>query len=104
MAGKSDDNHDLLAALRHPLRREILRVMIDRKPISPCELAKRLDLPISNVSYHVRVLAQRKVIKAAGEKQVRGATQHFYRWALKAKWAIQVLKATEGKRRKKGKP
>jgi DNA-binding transcriptional ArsR family regulator len=103
MAGKADDNHALLTALKHPLRREILRVMIDKQPISPCELAERLDEPIGNVSYHVRVLAQQKVIAAAGERQVRGATQHFYRWVLKAKWALEVLKATEGKRRK-GKP
>jgi DNA-binding transcriptional ArsR family regulator len=96
MAGKHDDNHALLAALKHPLRREILRVMVDRKPISPCELTERLDESLSNVSYHVRILAQHGVIKSAGEKKVRGATQHFYRWALKAKWALAVLKATEG--------
>jgi DNA-binding transcriptional ArsR family regulator len=96
MAGKPDDNHALLAALKHPLRREILRVMIDKKPISPCELAERLDESLSNVSYHVRVLAQQKVIEAAGEQKVRGATQHFYRWALKAKWALEMLRETEG--------
>jgi DNA-binding transcriptional ArsR family regulator len=97
MAGKGADNHALLAALRHPLRRRILRVMADKKPISPRELADRLEEPLSNVSYHVRVLAEHGVIEEVSTKQVRGAKQHFYRWALKAKWAIAVLRKSEGK-------
>ena len=53
---RSNDN-DLLMALRHPLRRRILRLMGDGIVISPLELADRLDKSLSNVSYHVRVLA-----------------------------------------------
>jgi DNA-binding transcriptional ArsR family regulator len=97
MAGKDTDNHAVLAALKHPLRRRILRVMVDRKPISPRELADRLDEGLSNVSYHVRVLAEQGVIEEVATKQVRGATQHFYRWVLKARWAITVLRKSEGK-------
>jgi len=96
MADGPNDNHALLTALRHPLRRQILRVMIDRKPISPCELAERLDEPLGNISYHVRILAEHGAVKSVGVKKVRGATQHFYRWALKAKWALQVLRENEG--------
>src|ERR1700742_3128765 len=52
---RSDDN-DLLTALRHPLRRRILRRMDDDEAISPRELSRLLAEPLSNVSYHVRVL------------------------------------------------
>jgi DNA-binding transcriptional ArsR family regulator len=108
MAGAHPENHGLLAALRHPLRRRILRAMANRIPISPRELADALDEPLSGVSYHVRVLAENGVVKEVRRKQVRGATQHFYRWALKAKWAKTVLRATEDdapkpKRKKKPK-
>ena len=51
------DDNELLIALRHPLRRQILRAMVEAEPISPREIADELKEPLSNVSYHVRVLA-----------------------------------------------
>lgn len=54
----SDDN-DLLVALRHPLRRQILQAMADGEAVSPLELSLELRQSLSNVSYHVRVLADR---------------------------------------------
>ena len=53
---RSDDN-DLLTALRHPLRRRILRRMDEEDAISPRDLSRVLQQPLSNVSYHVRVLS-----------------------------------------------
>jgi DNA-binding transcriptional ArsR family regulator len=105
MADDPAENQGLLAALKHPLRRRILREMADRKPISPRELADALDESLSGVSYHVRVLAKTGVVKEVRRKQIRGATQHFYRWALKARWAQTVLRETDddpsgGKRKK----
>jgi DNA-binding transcriptional ArsR family regulator len=87
---RSDDN-DLLVALRHPLRREILREMATEKAISPREIASALDQPLSNVSYHVRVLADCSAIALVDTKPVRGSMQHFYRAAIEAPWARQVL-------------
>ena len=87
---RSDDN-DLLVALRHPLRREILRGMAAEKAISPREIASALDQPLSNVSYHVRVLADCNAIALVDTKPVRGSMQHFYRSAIEAPWARQVL-------------
>jgi DNA-binding transcriptional ArsR family regulator len=92
MAGKEADNHALLAALNHPLRRTILRLMAGKKAISPRELADQMDEQLSTVSYHVRILARRGAVKEVSRKQVRGATQHFYRRTLKAKWAMTVLR------------
>jgi DNA-binding transcriptional ArsR family regulator len=87
---RSDDN-DLLVALRHPVRREILRAMADEKAISPRELASALQQPLSNVSYHVRVLAECAAVLLVSTKPVRGSMQHFYRTAIEAPWARQVL-------------
>jgi DNA-binding transcriptional ArsR family regulator len=87
---RSDDN-DLLMALRHPVRREILRTMGDEKATSPREIASTLDQPLSNVSYHVRVLADCAAVSLVGTKPVRGSMQHFYRFAVEAPWARQIL-------------
>jgi DNA-binding transcriptional ArsR family regulator len=87
---RSDDN-DLLAALRHPLRRDILRAMANEKAISPREVANAIDQPLSNVSYHVRVLADCAAVSLVGTRAVRGSMQHFYRIAIEAPWARQVL-------------
>ncbi len=87
---RSDDN-DLLMALRHPLRRDILREMAGREAISPREVASALHQPLSNVSYHVRVLADCAAISLVSTKPVRGSMQHFYRTAIEAPWARQIL-------------
>lgn len=87
---RSDDN-DLLMALRHPVRRDILREMADEEPISPREIATALDQPLSNVSYHVRVLADCAAVALVRTKPVRGSMQHFYRFAVEAPWARQIL-------------
>jgi DNA-binding transcriptional ArsR family regulator len=87
---RSDDN-DLLVALRHPLRRDILRKMAGKKAISPCEVATILDQPLSNVSYHVRVLADCAAISLVRTEPVRGSMQHFYCLTIEAPWARQIL-------------
>ena len=91
---RSDDN-DLLVALRHPLRREILREMAGKEQISPRQLASSLQQPLSNVSYHVRVLADCAAISLVATQAVRGSMQHFYRGAVEAPWARQVLGLSE---------
>jgi DNA-binding transcriptional ArsR family regulator len=87
---RSDDN-DLLVALRHPLRRDILREMAGKKGISPRELSIALRQSLSNVSYHVRVLADCAAISLVATKPTRGSMQHFYRATIEAPWARQVL-------------
>ncbi|HEV7614972.1 MAG TPA: helix-turn-helix domain-containing protein [Solirubrobacterales bacterium] len=92
---RSDDN-DLLLALRHPLRRDILREMTGKEAVSPRELATALRQPLSNVSYHVRVLADCAAVSLVRTKPVRGSMQHFYRVAIEAPWARQVLGLDRG--------
>jgi len=88
--GKPDDN-DLLMALRHPLRRRILRELADGEARSPRELAAALRHPLGNVSYHVRVLAERGATILVGTKPSRGSVEHFYRSAVEAPWARDIL-------------
>lgn len=87
---RSDDN-DLLVALRHPLRRDILRAMAGEKAISPREISAALQQSLSNVSYHVRVLAECGAVALVNTKPVRGSMQHFYCASIEAPWALEVL-------------
>jgi hypothetical protein len=65
--------------------------MEDQEAISPREIATSFDQPLSNISYHVRVLADCAAISLVGTKPVRGSMQHFYRTAIEAPWARAVL-------------
>jgi DNA-binding transcriptional ArsR family regulator len=96
-SGFDNRDHKLLMALRHPLRREILRIMSDEEEISPRQLAERLGRRLTNVAYHVKVLIQCGAVAPAGNKQAGGAAQHFYRWSLKEKWAQDMLGEEQGK-------
>lgn len=69
----------LLDALRHPLRRSLLRRYVEsRTMLSPKELATLEGESLSLVSYHVRELVRLGAVEIADTKQVRGAVQHFY--------------------------
>jgi DNA-binding transcriptional ArsR family regulator len=86
---------DLFVALAHPLRRRILRKMIeDEAEISPRDLALGLKEPLSRLSYHVRILAWCGAVEMVRMDQVRGSTQHFYRVIVDATWALMALEAT----------
>lgn len=90
------DDNALLSALRHPLRRRILRLMEEEEPISPRQISIRLEHPLSNVSYHVRVLAECAAIALVFTEPVRGSMQHFYRASIEAPWARQILELDDG--------
>ena len=61
----------------HPLRNRALRELAEGT-YSPKELAIQFDLPLSNVNYHVRVLADSEAIRLVRTAQQRGSTEHFY--------------------------
>jgi DNA-binding transcriptional ArsR family regulator len=92
--GRRSRTHELLVALRHPLRRQILQEMEGGEPASPRDLATALKHPLSNVSYHVRVLVDCGVLTLVRTRQVRGSTQHFYRSSVEDEWAQAVLGET----------
>jgi DNA-binding transcriptional ArsR family regulator len=96
MAGEDQtDDNELLIALRHPLRRQILRAMAEQDPISPRQISDELRQPLSNVSYHVRVLADCGAVTLVDTAPVRGSMQHFYSPAIEEPWALAVLGLSE---------
>ena len=95
MDATAKSTQSLFVALGHPTRRRILREMDGGPPLSPRELAGRIDDSLSNVSYHFRVLASSGVIELVDTKPVRGSTQHFYGLSIEADWARAVLALEE---------
>jgi len=101
--GNNPKGSDLFNALGHPMRRRILREMLDSGgELSPRELAAKLAEQLSALSYHVRVLAECHAIELVRLEQIRGSTQHFYRAVIKAGWAITALEAGEEPPRRGG--
>jgi DNA-binding transcriptional ArsR family regulator len=68
----------LAKALAHPLRVQ-LSAALNEGVASPNELAKRLDEPLTNVSYHVRMLHDLGCIELVETEPRRGALEHYYR-------------------------
>jgi DNA-binding transcriptional ArsR family regulator len=75
------DWEQLARATAHPLRVSILEILgIDGgRILSPSDLSRELQIPLSNTNYHVTELAKAELIELVRERQVRGATEHFYR-------------------------
>jgi predicted ArsR family transcriptional regulator len=71
----------LARANTHPLRISVMEVleMDGGRTLSPSDLSYELRVPLSNVNYHVTELLRAGLIELASQRQVRGATEHFYR-------------------------
>jgi predicted ArsR family transcriptional regulator len=71
----------LARANTHPLRISVLEVlaMDEGRTLSPSDLSYELRVPLSNVNYHVTELVKSNLIELTSQRQVRGATEHFYR-------------------------
>jgi DNA-binding transcriptional ArsR family regulator len=82
-ASKRGVNQDLVKSLAHELRAEILAILNERMA-SPNELAKELGEGLSQVSYHVKVLKDYKVITLVKTEPRRGAVEHYYRATSRA--------------------
>lgn len=100
-AASQPDTGDLFVAMAHPLRRRILRRIVDWDgEVSPRQLANSLDQPLSRLSYHVKILAKCGAVELVGTTQVRGSTQHFYRSVVEARWALLALEESAERRRR----
>jgi DNA-binding transcriptional ArsR family regulator len=85
----------LARATAHPLRVSVLEILgIDGgRTLSPSDLSHELQIPLSNTNYHVTELAKAGLIELVDQRQVRGATEHFYRLP-----AARVKESRRGKR------
>jgi DNA-binding transcriptional ArsR family regulator len=68
----------LVRALAHPLRVQILEVLNEREA-SPNELMDLLDYPLGNLAYHTRVLEKCGCVEEVGTQRRRGAVEHYFR-------------------------
>lgn len=68
----------LVKALNHPVRVKALTILTE-KIASPKEIASQIEIPLSNVSYHVRVLDELGLVEIVEEESVRGSVAHFYK-------------------------
>jgi len=75
----------VLRALNHPLRRRVLRALVDGSS-SASTLSKELGVGLGLVSYHLnQVLAREcEVVELVKEVPRRGATEKFYRLKFQA--------------------
>jgi DNA-binding transcriptional ArsR family regulator len=81
----------VIKALAHPMRVQVLNVL-EQRAASPSEIADELDLPLGNVSYHVRQLAASGLIRLVRETPRRGSVEHHYELTARpdigdAEWA-----------------
>ena len=67
----------LVKALAHPLRVSILSAL-EHRVASPSQLAEELDVPLPNLSYHIRMLVQLDLLKLVKTRPRRGAIEHYY--------------------------
>ena len=77
------------------MRRKLLRLTIDSEPISPTELSRQIEVALSTVAYHVRVLVGCGALELVETKQSRGSTMHFYRAAGSSDRAREALRLAE---------
>jgi DNA-binding transcriptional ArsR family regulator len=82
----------LAKAFSHPLRRRILEHLSEDDVASPSELANALGEPLTDVSYHVRILRDLDYLELVRTEPRRGALEHFYRatlspWLDEQQWA-----------------
>jgi DNA-binding transcriptional ArsR family regulator len=98
---KKDINDAALKALGHPLRRMVLRRLEEANNggLSPSELAKEFNAPLTHMSYHVRVLAETGAIRLTKTTPRRGAVEHHYKRSSSSvyKQAKRVLDLIEKK-------
>ncbi|HEU5062451.1 MAG TPA: hypothetical protein VFT79_04775 [Solirubrobacterales bacterium] len=75
-----DPEDVLLSILQHPLRKRLLRFYVEAEgTLSPKELTVLANNPkISNVGYHVRVLAEKRAVELVETQPRRGSVEHFY--------------------------
>lgn len=72
----------LAKALAHPLRVQLLAAL-NQGVASPNELSKKLGEPLTNVSYHVRMLHDLGCIELVETEPRRGALEHYYRAVMR---------------------
>ena len=82
----------ILRALGHPTRLELLEAL-HQGELSPSQFARRRREPVSNVTYHFRLLEKMGWIELVRTTPVGGSVEHFYRRIERvlASWRPAIL-------------
>lgn len=95
MAGPKDsgrrrerEDHYRRAALMHPLRQRILRLMLDRTAAGGDGIAAELEQPLGRIAYHLRVLVRCRALRVVPKRR---PAPPLYRWSPQAQWARKML-------------
>lgn len=93
MAGSNDreherENHYRRAAMFHPLRQRIARSLSGGVELAAAELSAKLEQPLGNIGYHLRVLVKRRVLKVVPRRR---PSPPLYRWSEDARWAREMI-------------
>lgn len=98
----------LLFCLQHSLRRELLKLCVEAGEMrSPKELTLPTNGHISNVGYHVRVLAEQVAVELVAEEPRRSSVEHFYEATSlvdEVPWGRAALGLPKARKRRRGKP
>lgn len=73
-----DDRQAIFEVLQHPMRRDLLRLLIEKRELSPVAASRLLEDSLPNVSYHMRKLAEWGLATLDRLEQARGAAVHYY--------------------------
>lgn len=93
MAGSGDreqarENHYRRAAMFHPLRQRIARLLAGGVEIAAAELSLELEQPLGGIRHHLRVLVKRRALSVVPRRR---PTPPLYRWSDDADWAREML-------------
>jgi DNA-binding transcriptional ArsR family regulator len=95
MAGRKDgderrdrEKHYRRAALTHPLRRAILRLLLGGTELGVDEIGAELEEASGRTGYHLRVLFRRKAVKATATGR---RARPLYGFAPRARWVRKML-------------
>jgi DNA-binding transcriptional ArsR family regulator len=69
----------VLRAFGHPLRLRLLTAVTEMGEASSAVLSRELDLPLSTVSHHVRILRDLGYLEPTRTEPRRGAVERYYR-------------------------
>lgn len=94
-AGEHEDRESRYrrAAMLHPVRQRIARLLADGAELRVAEVADALGQPRGRIAYHLRLLVKRGVLKVVPRRR---PAPPRYRWSSEAEWAREMLVDEEG--------
>lgn len=76
------------AAIEHPLREAILRLLLDDEPAGATEIAAGLGQPPGRIGRHLRILVRCRAVKVVPRQRPAAP---LYRFSPEAGWARKML-------------